>query len=75
MYMYLVHDDGTINGQLQVCECVAHIGYHFLHSVNLLSQENVERLKVTHFAKSISDLKLKKMHKLYRKLILFCYVH
>ena len=38
---YLTHDDGSFNGQVQVLQSGAHESQHPLHTVQLLSQEDV----------------------------------
>ena len=46
---HLTHDDGAINGQLQVLQGSPHNGKDMLHSVNLLTQEDVHGGQCTHF--------------------------
>lgn len=45
---HLAHDDGTIDGQLQVFESAAHDADDPLHAVNLLPQEDVHGSDGTH---------------------------
>lgn len=52
----LAHNDGSIDGQLQVTQRVPDQNNHSLHAVNLLPQENVHGLKGTHAHQSLSDL-------------------
>ncbi len=42
---HLVHDDGAVDGQLEVCERGAHDPDDALHAVDLLAQEDDERLQ------------------------------
>ena len=44
----LVHDDGALDGKLEVAERVAHDGDDALHAVDLLPQEDVQRLQDAH---------------------------
>ena len=45
---HLTHDDGSLNGQLQVLQSGAHETEHTLHAVHLLAQEDVHTGKNTH---------------------------
>ena len=48
-FTHLTHDDSAINGQLQVLQGSPHNGEDTLHSVNLLTQEDVHGGQRTHF--------------------------
>ena len=52
----LTHDDGAINGQLEVHEGGAHNADHLLHAVNLLAQEDVQRLQRAHLLQALLHL-------------------
>ena len=41
----LVHDNGAINGQLEILQGTTHNGDHPLHAIDLLLQEDVQRLQ------------------------------
>ena len=45
----LAHDDGAINGKFEIRQCLPDSGYHPLHSVNFLPQENIHGRKSSHF--------------------------
>ena len=45
---HLTHDDGAINGQLQVLQSAPHHSDHTLHAVNLLPQEDVHGSNGSH---------------------------
>ena len=53
---HLVHDDGAVNGQFEVGQRRLDDRQHFAHAVNLLTQEDVERLQVTHLLQPLSNL-------------------
>ena len=53
---HLTHDDGAINGQLQVLQGSPHNGDDTLHSVNLLTQEDVHGGQRTHFLQPCLNL-------------------
>ena len=45
---HLAHDDGAVNGQLQVLQGSPHNGDHTLHPVNFLTQEDIHGGQCTH---------------------------
>ena len=42
------HDNSTIDSQFEISQRNPNQRYNLLHSINLLSQENIHRLKMTH---------------------------
>lgn len=52
----LAHDDGSIDGQLEVCQGVSDQNYDPLHPVDLLAQEDVHGLERTHLLEALSHL-------------------
>ena len=53
---HLTHDDGAINGKLQVLESAAYNTDDPLHAVNLLSQEDVHGSNGPHLLQTSLDL-------------------
>ncbi len=49
------HDDGSLYGEFQVGQCVSHAGDDALHAVDLLAQEDVQRLQMAHLVQSLLD--------------------
>lgn len=45
----LAHYDGAINGKFEIRQCLPDSGYHPLHSVDLLPQEDIHRRQSSHF--------------------------
>ena len=45
---YLAHDDGALDGQFEVLQCLPDDGDDALHAVNLLPQEDVHGGQRTH---------------------------
>ena len=52
----LGHDDGAVDGQLEVVERVSDGGDHALHAVDFLSQEDVHGLQGAHLLQPPFDL-------------------
>ena len=48
MVTYLTHDDGAVDGQLQILQGGPHHADHPLHAINLLPQENIHRSNSPH---------------------------
>ena len=46
---YLAHNNSAIDGKFEIRQCLPYSGYHPLHSVNFLPQENIHRRKSSHF--------------------------
>ena len=53
----LVHDNRAVDGQLQVVEDVADRGQHALNAIDLLAEEDVQRLQQTHLLQTVFHLK------------------
>ena len=56
MRTHVVHDDGAIDGELQVAERRADDADDALHAVDLLTQEDVQRLQLTHLLQAVFHL-------------------
>lgn len=68
----LAHDDSPLNCKLQVLEGGSDDGNYPLHAVNLLFQEDVQRLQVTHLFQLCLDLLHKHSISMRSITVLFC---
>lgn len=57
----LAHDDGAVNSQLKVGQSGTDQGDDLLHSVDLLTKEDVDWLEHAHLSQSVFDLSGKNM--------------
>ena len=55
-YFHLIHDDGAFDGEFEVVQGVAEDGDDALHAVDLLTQEDVERLQDSHLFQAVRHL-------------------
>ena len=56
-HAHLAHDDGSINGKLQVTQCAPDGGNDTLHPINLLAKEDVHWCQCTHLFQFSPHLK------------------